>query len=462
MGWPRRYGLGDLRDRRMSAPDQRNRAGGGRGAVEAPGRVHGRCEDASRFGAHDHQGVTRHHAVFDTVDALKGLARLLRIDTGLQVHQGGAAVRDVRVPPALAVGCHRVDWHGRVPRLHVVVRDDHDDRLRPASGHRSEQFADQRVGGSIAGPGRVTFRAVVVADRVGFVDVAEDQAQARVVDGVDQVRKNGRVHGIAVRIQRRAGRDDPVGWPAQVGGSRTEEAAVVTNHCRGANTRHAAAIEDGRYARRLDAGPGRQADVPPGGCPNPVRRRPASGQQRAEAGIGRGGEVGGAARGGTTASLREIPHPGRQRSRDGAMGKAVQSEQDHTGHRPIRTGVLPPLFRTALDGADELLVSSREGGRERGVRVWFIVTPDGDIYLFNYAYAIRVARWRNDPWVRLTVPGTGQSVEGRVRFIDPAELAVAIQDQVVERWGMWGATTPEGLRRMVRDGSHVLVRVEVP
>jgi len=144
------------------------------------------------------------------------------------------------------------------------------------------------------------------------------------------------------------------------------------------------------------------------------------------------------------------------------MREAIQSKQDDAGHRPILTCVLPPVFRKALDGADELLVSSREDGRERAVRVWFIVTADDDIYLFNYAYAVRVARWRNDPWVRLTVPGNGQSVDGRVRFTDPAELAAAVQDQVVERWGMWGATTPEGLRRMVRDGSHVLVRVEVP
>ncbi|HKV29857.1 MAG TPA: hypothetical protein VJT14_02460 [Candidatus Dormibacteraeota bacterium] len=124
--------------------------------------------------------------------------------------------------------------------------------------------------------------------------------------------------------------------------------------------------------------------------------------------------------------------------------------------------MLPPVFRKALDGADELLVSSREDGRERAVQAWFIISGDGDIYLFNYAYAIRVARWRTDPWVRLTVPGGGPSLEGRVQFIDPTELAAAVQDQVVERWGMWGATTPEGLRRMVRDGSHVLVRVEVP
>jgi len=124
--------------------------------------------------------------------------------------------------------------------------------------------------------------------------------------------------------------------------------------------------------------------------------------------------------------------------------------------------VLPPAFRQALDGADTVLVSSREAGRERAVRTWFVVTAEGDLYLFNYAYALRVGRWRNDPWVRLTVPGGGQSVEGRARFIEPGELDEAVEELVVERWGMWGATTPEGLRRMLRDGSHVLVRVEVP
>jgi hypothetical protein len=123
--------------------------------------------------------------------------------------------------------------------------------------------------------------------------------------------------------------------------------------------------------------------------------------------------------------------------------------------------VLPPDFRQALDGADTLLVGSREAGRERAVHAWFVVTPNGDLYLFNYAYALRVARWRNDPWVRLTIPGGGPSVEGRVRFVDPAEVEDVVQDLIVDRWGMWGATTPEGLRRMVRDRSHVLVRVDV-
>jgi len=144
------------------------------------------------------------------------------------------------------------------------------------------------------------------------------------------------------------------------------------------------------------------------------------------------------------------------------MGEAVQAKHHDACHRPILTCVLPPDFRHALDGAETLLVGSREAGRERAVHTWFVVTPDGELYLFNYAYAIRVARWRNDPWVRLTVPGGGPSVEGRVQFIDPAEIDQTVQDLVVDRWGMWGATTPEGLRRMLRDRSHVLVRVEVP
>jgi hypothetical protein len=61
----------------------------------------------------------------------------------------------------------------------------------------------------------------------------------------------------------------------------------------------------------------------------------------------------------------------------------------------------------------------------------------------------------------LTIPGGGLSVEGQVRFVDPAEVDDAVQDLIVDRWGMWGATTPEGLRRMLRDRSHVLVRVDV-
>jgi hypothetical protein len=144
------------------------------------------------------------------------------------------------------------------------------------------------------------------------------------------------------------------------------------------------------------------------------------------------------------------------------MGETIQAEHHDARHRLILTCVLPPDFRHALDGADTLLVGSREAGRVRAVHTWFVVTPDGELYLFNYAHALRVARWRSDPWVRLTIPGGGPSLEGRVQFVDSGEVDEAVQDLIVDRWGMWGATTPEGLRRMLRDRSHVLVRVDVP
>jgi hypothetical protein len=125
--------------------------------------------------------------------------------------------------------------------------------------------------------------------------------------------------------------------------------------------------------------------------------------------------------------------------------------------------LLPAVFRRALDGTDEIVVTSREPGREGSVRTWYALTAAGDLYLFNYAFATRVRRWRDDPWVRLTIPDTKQSVEGTVQIIDAdTDLSPEVVDLVVDRWGMWGATTAEGLRRMLRDGSHVLARVAVP
>ena len=108
------------------------------------------------------------------------------------------------------------------------------------------------------------------------------------------------------------------------------------------------------------------------------------------------------------------------------------------------------------------LVTSRDRSIRGTVPVWFIIVPPGVVYLFGFAFSEKARRWRSDPWVRLTVPRSGESVEGRVRFIEPTELDGAVEDMIVERWGMWGATTAEGLRRMLRDRSHVLVRVEVP
>ena len=123
--------------------------------------------------------------------------------------------------------------------------------------------------------------------------------------------------------------------------------------------------------------------------------------------------------------------------------------------------MLPASFIEALRNQDELIVGSREAGRVRSVRAWYVLAPDGSIYLFTYSFALRAARWRQDPWVRLTVPG-GPSVEGTAHFVNTDELDGTITPLIMERWWMWGATTEEGLRRMLRDQSHVLVRVEVP
>jgi Pyridoxamine 5'-phosphate oxidase len=121
---------------------------------------------------------------------------------------------------------------------------------------------------------------------------------------------------------------------------------------------------------------------------------------------------------------------------------------------------LPEPFLKSLEGREELLVTSREGGRPGTVPVWFVVGPPGVVYLFADAYSRRARRWRTDPWVRLTVPGTAISLEGTVEFVSPSELDPILSELIVDRWGMWGAATPEGLRRMIRDGSHVLVRVD--
>ena len=145
------------------------------------------------------------------------------------------------------------------------------------------------------------------------------------------------------------------------------------------------------------------------------------------------------------------------------MRKAIQPEQDNACDSLIVTDVplrgLPAPFLEALEGREELLVTSREGSRLGAVRGWFVLDAPGVIYLFADAHSTRARRWRVDPWVRLTVPGTASSIEASVQFVDAAEIDEGLADLVVERWGMWGAATPEGLRRMIRDGSHVLVRV---
>ena len=120
---------------------------------------------------------------------------------------------------------------------------------------------------------------------------------------------------------------------------------------------------------------------------------------------------------------------------------------------------LPSSFLEALARHDEVLVTSRDGSTRGTVPVWFVIAPPGVVYLFSFGFSEKARRWRTDPWVRLRVPGEPTSVEGVAHFVDETELD-DLAPLVVERWSMQGATTPEGLRRTVRDGVHVLVRIE--
>jgi hypothetical protein len=121
---------------------------------------------------------------------------------------------------------------------------------------------------------------------------------------------------------------------------------------------------------------------------------------------------------------------------------------------------LPSDFLQALTGHEEVLVTSREAGRRGTVPVWFVIAPPGVVYLFSFAFSEKIRRWRLDPWVRLTVPGSNASVDGVARFVAPEELDDATADLVVDRWNMQGAPTIEGLKRTLRDKVHALIRVE--
>jgi hypothetical protein len=121
---------------------------------------------------------------------------------------------------------------------------------------------------------------------------------------------------------------------------------------------------------------------------------------------------------------------------------------------------LPAELLEALDGQDEVLVSSREGATRGTVPMWFIVAPPGVVYLFTFAFSTKARRWQADAWVRLRAPGTSASAEGVVHFMAADEIDDQLAERVVERWSMQGAPTPQGLRRTVREGVHVLLRVE--
>ena len=120
---------------------------------------------------------------------------------------------------------------------------------------------------------------------------------------------------------------------------------------------------------------------------------------------------------------------------------------------------LPDEFLQALAAHDEVLVTSRDGQIRGTVPVWFVIAPPGVVYLFSFGFSEKARRWRTDPWIRLSVPGGGPSVEGVAHFVREDEVD-DVAPLIVERWSMQGATTPEGLKRTLRDGVHVLIRVE--
>jgi hypothetical protein len=120
---------------------------------------------------------------------------------------------------------------------------------------------------------------------------------------------------------------------------------------------------------------------------------------------------------------------------------------------------LPAGFLAALDGEEELVVSSRDPRRAGSVRAWFAVAPPGVVLLLTEAHSVKAQRWRRDPWVRLRVPRGGPSAEGVARFVTGAEVD-ELAPLVVERWDMAGAPTVEGLHRILDAGTHVLVAVE--
>ncbi len=123
-------------------------------------------------------------------------------------------------------------------------------------------------------------------------------------------------------------------------------------------------------------------------------------------------------------------------------------------------GRLPARVLTALAGLDEALVSSRSGSREVTVPMTVAVTPEGSVYVMTSALSRKAQRWERDPWVRITVPATGESAEGQVVRVPPGGLHGAEEALIIDRFGSAGAATPESLRQTLEIGTHLLLRLE--
>lgn len=117
----------------------------------------------------------------------------------------------------------------------------------------------------------------------------------------------------------------------------------------------------------------------------------------------------------------------------------------------------PPPFLAQLAGPDELLVSSRDPAGRGTVRMWFAVVPPGYVFLLTQPYSRKVERWRQDPWVRLQIPGSRTVQEGIVVEVGWEEASLHSQ-LLTTRFDMAGAATPEALRWMLQDGSRLLFK----
>jgi hypothetical protein len=113
----------------------------------------------------------------------------------------------------------------------------------------------------------------------------------------------------------------------------------------------------------------------------------------------------------------------------------------------------------ALEGQDEVLVTSRSGQRSGGVRMGFAVAPPGVVYLLTQSFSLKARRWEADPWVRLTEPRSGMSAEGSVHHVSVDELD-AITPFILDSFIASGAATPEAMRQLLDAGTHVLLRVD--
>ena len=121
---------------------------------------------------------------------------------------------------------------------------------------------------------------------------------------------------------------------------------------------------------------------------------------------------------------------------------------------------LPAALLAALDGREEVLVTSRAGARTGTVTMSFAITAAGVVHLLTSAFSVKALRWEHDPWVRLTAPGTGVAAEGTVHRMTAAEIDPAAEAAILERFGSAGAATPEALRQMLETGTQLLFRVD--